>query len=69
MERCTVYNAHMSNQKRRVIYMTDKEWQHVLETAQRMGLSASSFVRKAVHQEPQNKQAERDAILRRIQKG
>lgn len=38
----------MSNQKRRVIYMTDQEWADVQSRAKERGLSASEYIRAAV---------------------
>ena len=72
MERCTVYSTHMSNQKRRIVYMPDEEWEWVKARADSLGVSISALVRDAVRWVPPPKlpkQAERDAILRRIQKG
>jgi hypothetical protein len=38
----------MSNQKRRVIYMTDQEWADLEGRAKKRGISASAYIRASV---------------------
>lgn len=71
----------MATQKRRIIYFNDQEWEIVKNGAARQRQTISAFVRYTVHLaeleraeeiEAQGRpmtQAQRDAILRRINKG
>ena len=53
----------MSTQKRRVIYMTDQEWDALLDRASRAGISASKYLRDALAGEYIG-QALPDAVLK-----
>lgn len=72
----------MSNQKRRIVYFSDEEWEDIKARAKRLDMTASAYLRSAgipfhvkpidielaMAERPMTAQAQRDAILRRIAK-
>jgi hypothetical protein len=70
----------MATQKRRIVYLSDDDWEEIKELARGMSMSISGYLRAMIsgsldqpHVRPKMTltltQTERDAILRKINKG
>ena len=85
MHRGTCTMHRMSTQKRRVVYFTDEEWEDARHRATNLDMTISAYIRSSViggqvipvrvqqaaltSMAATLTQADRDAILRRVNKG